>query len=334
MKKFIINIFWFSSILFFIFPIEACISMLNKNLFLEQKMDSIYINEGSNYKWINKIDNKKILLLGSSSVRYGLSCSLLNSLANDTLSFVNLAMDARDPIQTYFILKQIDLTNVKAVCFGLDSFIYTKSYYKYRNVYLYLDLSFFSGLMYAIEYDKSFFSKRYKSFYKYLFSSNNNNNNNCKTEIPIDFGSVKLESNPINFDKPADEIYQLEKYGWSKLQFVYLEKIVLLCKRKKIDFYSFIPPKRSDYSNSYKKTCNIIHDEFVKNLLSMNFTEPIFGKFNQLDTLGDNDLFKEAYHLNSRGQEIYSKLFFKMLIDNKEKFSSNYKWFNEKNQMN
>ena len=56
--------------------------------------------------------------------------------------FINLAMDARDPIETYFILKQIDLKDVKAVYFGIEPLIYTKRYYKYRNAYLYLDMDF------------------------------------------------------------------------------------------------------------------------------------------------------------------------------------------------
>ena len=85
-----------------------------------------------------KLDSIKILS-GSSSVKYGLSCTVLNGLAQEKYKYVNIAYDARDPIVTYFILKNIDLKNVSTIYFGLDPWIYTKRYYirhffrRYRN---------------------------------------------------------------------------------------------------------------------------------------------------------------------------------------------------------
>jgi hypothetical protein len=329
MKLFLHKLFiFFSFPILFILLIEVSISLFKKDIESEKKLEKVFAQVGNNYNWIKKVKpNKKILLLGSSSVRYGLSCSKLNELSNDTLSFINLGMDARDPVEMYFLLKQIDLTDVKSVYLGLDPWIFTKRYYKHINPYLYLDMNFFTAYKYWIEHDRSIFLKRYKSFLKYLFPSENSYHE-INQEVPIDYGSIKLTNKPKNFNSPINEFFQIDKYGWSELQFLYLTKIVSLCKTRNIYFSAFIPPKRSDYSDTYKSKCSLIHKEYVNNLVNANFSAPIFGKFNQLDTIGDYDFFQEAYHLNSHGQEVYSVLFYDMILNKKEIFSSKYSWFN------
>jgi len=326
MKKFLIILSVFVVIpLSIAIILEVPMFLLKSKMFNEIYLEKAYSNVGNEYKWIEKVKpNHKVIIAGSSSVRYGLSCSILNKLSNDSLSFVSLAMDARDPIETFFILKQINLNDVKTVYFGLDPWIYTKSYYQYRNSYLSLDLSFIPAMKYIAE-NKNI-TTRYKQFFKFLFPKQNNQNMHNQI-IPIDFGSVKLEGSPLNFEKPVDEWFQIDKYGWSNLQFVYLSKIDSLCKSKNIEFVAFIPPKRSDYSIIYKSKCRIIHQEFVNKLIGVKFSAPIFGTFDQLNSVGDFDLFREAYHLNPYGQEVYSKIFYEMTLEKRVEFSSNYKWF-------
>ena len=122
--------------------LECGISLLKNDFFSENKMENVYEGIGNDYKWIGNKLGPKSLLLGSSTVRYGIGAKQLTELSNDGITYLNLAMDARDPIQTYFLLKEIDLTEIRAVYFGLDPWIYTKGYYKYRDPYLYLDISF------------------------------------------------------------------------------------------------------------------------------------------------------------------------------------------------
>jgi hypothetical protein len=240
-------------------------------------------------------------------------------------------MDARDPIETYFLLNNIDLHNVKEIYFGLDPWIYVKRYYLHRNSYLYLDFSFIEALKFSFEHDKSVLLKRYLSFIWYAMPKITKNRfSKRKPDIPDDFGSVTLNKSSNNFSKPVDiySWFQIEKYGWSQLQFQYLTKIQNLCRRKDIEFSVFVPPKRADYSIEYKAKCGVIHREYVKNLTDADLNSQIFGKFDQLDTIIDNNkFFCEAYHLNSIGQKVYSGIFYNLTKSQKVNFSTDYSWF-------
>ena len=113
------------------------------------------------------------------------------------------------------------------------------------------------------------------------------------------------------------------------MQFIYLHKIAILCNEKNIKFAVFIPPKRSDFSKVYKEKCQLIHSQYLKKILNVGFNSLIFGEFDQLDKLGDYDNFTEAYHLNKKGQELYSRIFYELTKNQLVYFSENYEWFSE-----
>ena len=333
MRKFCINLFYFLIVPLFIFgSLEISIYTLKVSVFSENNLESICNSEANDYDWIKSLKSDSLIVLaGSSSVRYGLSCKILNDMSSAKYKYVNIAMDARDPIQTYFIIKNLNLKKVSAVYFGLDPWIYTKRYYMYRNSYLYLDFSFNESLNFSKEHDKSSFLKRYKGFFKYLLSKKQHNTSNENITTPLDFGSVVLGGKAVNFDQPINEWFQLDKYGWSDLQFDYLQKIAELCKEKNIKFAVFIPPKRSDYSRVYKEKCHLIHDEYLIKLSNVGFNSPIFGLFDQLDKMGDEENYTEAYHLNKKGQELYSRIFYELTTKKMSSFSKNYDWFTKDN---
>ena len=174
MKKFGFRVLlFFGAPLLFIGSLEIFIYQFKEELLLEPQLEHIYKQEARNYSWVNNINSDSLKILsGSSSVRYGLSCTILNGLSSNKYNYVNIAMDARDPIQTYFILKNLKLKNVSEIYFGLDPWIYTKRYYMYRNSYLYLDFNFTQILKFANEHDQSAFLKRYKSLIKYFLPKN------------------------------------------------------------------------------------------------------------------------------------------------------------------
>jgi len=310
---------------------EITIFLFKKDIFSEKTMEKNYTDIVNDYKWVNKIQShNKIFLAGASSVKYGLSCTQLNKLSNDTLSFVNLAMSAAVPIEMYFILKHLDLTGVKAVYYGLDPWIFSKFYYRNKSDHLFMDLNLLQSIRLSLKVDKPIFLRRYFAFYHYLFPSKEINNS-INQKIPEDFGSTKLIRRPTNFNTPVNltKWFQIDRYGWSQLDFIYLTKIADLCKKKNIDFITFVPPKRSDLSKAYKLQCNLIHKEYINNLTKLNFHSPIFGKFDQLDLLGDTALFAEAFHLNPKGQKVYTEIFYQMTLDKKMIFSQEYSWFNK-----
>ena len=318
MKFFIYKVFVFLLVpLLTIGSLEIGIYFFHDCMFKENILDDVFCSESSQYSWINTIEADSIVMLaGSSSVRYGLSCGDLNSYSKNRLKFVNIAMDARDPIVTYFIVKKLDLKMVTAVYFGLDSWIYAKRYYLYRNTYMYLDFNFWDILFFSKEHDKSALIKRYKSLATFIFSNKQEQSNKINLEIPVDYGSVSLDKQSVNFNNPVNNWFQTDKYDWSDLQFIYLRKLMDLCKSKNVKFGIFIPPKRSDYSYVYQNECKSIHHEFVSKLTHYKITAPVYGRFDQLDSIGDSIYFNEAFHLNKEGQKKYSELFYNMIQNN------------------
>ena len=306
--------------------LELLISNQRQAIFEEIAFEKNYSQDAASYKWIEILDNDSInILAGSSSVRYGLSCKELNKLSTDNSIYVNIAMDARDPIQTYFILKNLKLGSIRNIYFGLDPWIYTKKYYKYRNRYLYLDFTILEFLQYFQEHDKSTFIERYKALFKYILNSSQKKHvENFIT--PEDFGSVALHRTAINFNNLSDS-YQLEKYDWSNLQFEYLKKIESLCEVNKIKFCLFIPPKRSDYTQHFKNSYQEVLKEYNIKIAQNEIISPIFSKLDILDKQGDSTLFAEAFHLNEKGQIKFSKLFHELSIKQMEEYSIDYNWF-------
>ena len=330
MKHFLKKIFVFTFLLLIpFFLLEFSIETSRDSFFKESSLEKNYKNDANGYAWINKLNNKPInIVSGSSTVRYGLSCKQLNELNQDSSVYINFAMDARDPIQTYFILKNVNLYNVKTVYFGLDPWIYGKKYYKHlHQSILYLDFTFFECLLYFKEHDKSAFSKRYKAYFDYI--SNSKKGNSLKNEIiPKDFGSIALEHTALNFST-LNDIFQTNKYGWSSLQFEYLKKIETLCDENKIKLNLFVVPKRSDYSKFHKNNFVKYHEEYLNKMAEISMKSPIFGKLDLLDSKGDSILFTEAFHLNKAGQVKFTKLFYELTLKPNQTYLTDYDWFVE-----
>ena len=327
MKQFINKIVLFSLIpLGLLFVMELSITILNKSIFKENALEKYYKEDAKSYAWVDKLSNDSLnIISGSSSVRYGLSCNKLSKLNPDNSLYINLATDARDPIQTYFILKNSNLNNVKSIYFGLDPWIYTKSYYKFRNVYLYLDFTFTECLKYYKEHDKSVFTKRYNSFCKYLFNRPQLPlTTNKKT--PTDYGSIALNNLTFN-EISLSDWFQTKKYGWSSLQFKYLKKIEALCQEENIKFSLFIPPKHSSYTEYYKTNHILDHKVYNQKIEEAGLKASIFSSFDILEQNDESGLFSEAVHLNKTGQNIFSEIFYDLSQKKHKEYSRDYKWF-------
>lgn len=305
MRRFLYRCLFFClPLLLTLLALELLIGNQNAKFFSEKKMASVFQNSGRAYEWVNKIRHpRKIFLLGSSSVKYGLSSGQLNQLSQDSLSFINLAADARDPIETFFILQQLDLTNVKAMYMGIDPWIFTRHYYRNRHQYLLLDLSFAKALQYSRDYDLRLFAKRYKALFG--LADPDHQPAPLVSTPPTDFGSVALTRKPANFNDPVSRKFKLSQYGWSDLQFIHLQKIAALCKKRGIAFITFYLPRRSDWVEDYRKNCSSVHRSFLLQLKKVGYTDSIKG--NVLESLpGGDGLFADGYHLNKEGQKNYT----------------------------
>ena len=171
MKKFLKKLLVFLSFpLILLLSLEACFYFSRESNFDQDHLKYAFQGIEDYYVWIDEeFPGPKNLLLGSSSVRYGLNCEKLSHLAGDSISFINLGYDARDPVETYFLLKSLDLSDVNSVFFGLDPWIFARRYYKFRNPYLYLDLNFFQSFRFWREHDFFVLVKRIRAFLKVRF---------------------------------------------------------------------------------------------------------------------------------------------------------------------
>lgn len=306
MKRFFHIVLRFSLLpVLFIVLMESLISAKKKNLFKEERLENLFSGKAAAYDWVRNVKKEnKVLLLGSSTVLYGLNCDALNQLAADSIAFMNLGGDARDPVETYFILRGIDLTNVKEMYFGIDPWILARSYYTERESYFYLDLDTKQGLRF-VSRDPRLFPKRYKAFISSLVPRSSRLAVS-DSSVPPGFGTAVLNRPPVNFSNPVHERFQLKKYGWSDLQFEYLQKIWQLCRERKINFHLFHTPKRSDFIDDYEKKGADIQASFQQKLVAAGFTEPVLGSIDLLEEHRDS-IFADAYHLNKKGQAIFSK---------------------------
>jgi hypothetical protein len=127
--------------------------ILWNNRTTEEEYCRAYNLEIEDYAWMKKIDKIDGLVIGSSTLRYGLSCGLLESEAYK--QWVNLSMDARDPVVFLLFIKRYNKKlKPKIVLLGLDPWIYSKSYYRYRNPVMLNDLNFSQKLKYYSHVDQ------------------------------------------------------------------------------------------------------------------------------------------------------------------------------------
>lgn len=305
---------------------EGTIHFKKDWIFSEDQLETFFTNDALEYSWMDLVEGDSIVLLGgSSSVKYSISSSELNRLDGQA-KYINIAWNARGPIQTYFILKELDLSRVSHLYFGLDPWIYSKKYYTYRNKYMYLDFSLMESIAFNRNEDPSTFIKRYQSFVKAFTKKQKRKNNKANNEIPEDFGSETLHRAAKNFGDSIEDLFKVDKYGWSEIQFAYLTKIEQLCIQKNIDFTVFIPPKRKDYIQKYKSEWMAYHQSY-KSKLANHISSPIFGKFDifHYDTLAPN--FIDNIHLNEMGQDAYTKVFYESTRENHMVNSTDYEWF-------
>lgn len=308
-RRFLYKILLFClPILALLLVVETYCRLERDRLLSESGLDKIFRGRAHSYAWVEKARHpKKVLLLGSSSVKYGLSCSSLQTMARDSFLFLNLAADARDPIETYFILKHLDLGNVHSVYMGIDPWIYTRAYYRNRDPYLYLDLDVVSSFRYSRELDPRVMPRRYAAWLKSCLGPQRSLPRD--TVMPPGGGSAALLRPPVNFNEPVSEKFRLKEFGWSHLQFEYLAKIVALCREKGISFHAFYPPKRKDFIEDYEKNCRTVQASFIVKWKTAGLPAEILGSFSDLPDPA-HDLYADAYHLNAKGQVQYSGYFF------------------------
>jgi hypothetical protein len=250
---------------------------------------------------LNSIDG---IVLGSSTLRYGLSMDSINKNLHQT--WVNLAMDARDPVVCFLLLKKtLSTHNPKIVVMGLDPWIYSKYYYRHRSEIMYFDFNFEEKIYFGFE-------KKNLPFVlaRNMINTSRNAFNEEKTPpkpTPKGLGSIELKRSAVNFKEVNDDWFKLNRYNWSELQFEYLKKINELCKQKKLRIVYVITPKRLDYIKSIKSNFLDEHTIWWNKIISRIPKEEVLGTYDCLEEFNQDSIFAEAYHLNGFGQKCFSQ---------------------------
>jgi hypothetical protein len=308
----------------YILPILLVITLLFIMLNLgpqkitEKDLYNAYKNDIESYNWIAGIDSIDGVILGSSTLRYGLSCGLLKSQVYK--QWVNLSMDARDPIVFYLLLKKnIKLFKPKIVLVGLDPWIYSKLYYRNRATTMYSDFKLTERLNYFLSID-------YRLpiiLCKNQFAGTNKKPETKNDKIPPDFGSVKLTRNAVNFNEINDDWFRIKEFGWSKIQFEYLHKLKILCQSHRINLVFIVSPKRNDYINVVNSNFKLYHQDWWNQINSDLQNEQIIGTYDALKKFNQDSIFAEAFHLNNNGQIIFSE-YVRKFISKPSKINKHY----------
>jgi len=182
----------------------------------EDRLYRAYKHDLSSYNWLNNLNSIDGIVLGSSTLRYGLSMDSINKNLHQT--WVNLAMDARDPVVCFLLLKKtLSTHNPKIVVMGLDPWIYSKYYYRHRSEIMYFDFNFEEKIYFGFE-------KKNLPFVlaRNMINTSRNAFNEEKTPskpTPKGLGSIELKRSAVNFKEVNDDWFKLNRYNWSELQF-------------------------------------------------------------------------------------------------------------------
>lgn len=271
----------------------------------EQKLTGAYAGEISGYSWATQCGPVEGIVLGSSSLRYGLSAK---GISDSGHKWLNFAYDARDPIVMYLLLKNYyPLLRPKRVIVGLDPWIYTKTYYAYRNKIMYLDLNR-DVLVRFLKKDVNAPIKKLQIYARDMAGRYKAKPKISSKQIPVpeDYGSVKLNVKAVNFEADKDW-FELERTGWSEVQFEYLQKLNEFCKANGVTVVYVFPPKRDDFIAAAQGKFKRENEEWWVRINAAIPGAKVLGSYDVLGAENQLEIFAEAYHLNGVGQGKYSE---------------------------
>ncbi|HZK75730.1 MAG TPA: hypothetical protein VFD13_02370, partial [Candidatus Kapabacteria bacterium] len=223
--------------------------------------------------WIERLQpSPAIVFMGSSTVLYGVSPSIVQrQLGLPEGSVVNLALNARSPLGSNSVWNQErpTLSRAKIVVYGLDPWILSAIYYSsddftslhyslwqafYQAVHppglRHLNLAAFGGpaLLNVVHGIQTYHARVDQPI----------------PPIPPDYGAKVLYGRPLNYthaDRVREYFGTYPTYGISEL---YLERFAELKRQVEAagaTFVLLLPPKRSKWSESYRRDCRDIDSD-------------------------------------------------------------------------
>jgi hypothetical protein len=261
--------------------------------------------ETNEFEWLKKT-NPEIVILGSSTSKYSINPIYLSGLLNiDSLTVINAAITASNPIKSYFILETIidKIDSNFLLFFGFDSWVFSEKYYRYEPI-LISNWSANQKYSYILKYGISSEPVLGGNF---LASLNKILSKPINKIIPSNNGweSPKDMSLDINATPPLNEWFDYPVFKQSKLYFDYLRKIIKEISVRDGRFVLFIPPKRKDWIDEYN-SMDEVKKIFDNELISLNckivdYSNIFYGYEQQA-------FFVDKVHLSYYGAQEFTRL--------------------------
>ncbi len=272
-----------------------------------------------NYSWLEKLPHSpKVLLLGSSTIKYGLNANIVSEdLGYEEGQVINLAKNSRTAIQTYQLLQDLPqgfFDSVSLVVMGIDSWTYSQKYYEHNTVLMY-DLNPFQSLYLRNTSEKeiTFNELIGVPLYKRIL---------CDTEafdreldIPEFYGSGRLEKKPKNFDESVNEWFIHNIFSFSEIQFKHLKEILNFFKKRRVKVILVNTPKRSDWRNDFKGNCEEVQNDFIDRLNEVIGSTRYLIHTDMVSKDSEALFFNDGIHFNTIGQDWYSREFVKGMAE-------------------
>ncbi|MEO6939606.1 MAG: hypothetical protein ABI444_05640 [Candidatus Kapaibacterium sp.] len=269
------------------------------------------------YCWVRAVKPQpKVLVMGSSTVYYGLSPRVLkDSLGLRDGEVINLAGPMRTSLLSYHIWSSLKHASdsVRVVLYGVDPWIFSEKYYQAENYTMLL----WSPLQRAeIELDRQFPDYvREEAFRGVVFTrvlkQVRNNRGHIAMEVdtaPPDYGAEVLRFKPKNFwDKPAE---YFKPYPFFSFATIFLERLRMLkqeVEAKGAEFVIVLPPKRHGWYAEYANDCAEVDHDFAKLLNQYLGPVKVIGSFQLPKSEKEQSLFMDDIHLGEQGQQYFSR---------------------------
>ncbi|MBI3555475.1 MAG: SGNH/GDSL hydrolase family protein [Deltaproteobacteria bacterium] len=324
MKRYLLRASLF--VLVFAGSLEALTAIASRLAALYHKTPA-YSGTFANYSWTDRLEHSpKVLIMGSSAARYGVSPTVL-ARKGGYLSgeVVNLAFDARNPVQTYYVWKSLSeqvKSSVRLVVYGFEPWTF------YQNYYAYDDFAITQwGPVQRLDvlFNANFDSQTRKKVLRYSFlrsglgqSIRNSfgflQKNRQILATPPDFGAIELKARPRNFSGNARESF-VDKalFPVSDFYFSYLKRLKDEVEARGIRFVLFTTPKASEWTKDYSSSCQDVERETLTKLngaLGPVILIDAMGFMPEPEKMG---YMADNAHLNDKGQKAFSAYLAKRL---------------------
>ncbi len=248
---------------------------------------------------------------------YGISPTVVQKqLGLPNGSVINLALDARSPMGSNAVWNQERdrLSNAKIVVYGLDPWILSEIYYSADD---------FTSLHYSL--CQAFYQAAHPPGLRHLnlaafggpallltfhaLQTYQARVNQPIPDIPDDYGAKILKGHPVNYSRAARIREYFGTYPTYNISDLFLERFAELKRSVEASGATFIlllPPKRSQWTASYRKDCNDIDSDVVFKLNKYLGPTRIFGSFDLLPNSLEVEYFQDDFHVGEKGQQIFS----------------------------